>query len=79
MPCEAAEQFRVCATFRRIPGKDNQIDRRQLSATDPEAFAHDALQAVSVCRVTNFLAGYRETEPRHVQGIRTIKYREEPV
>ena len=56
MPREADEQLRVRRVFRSIPGKYDQIDRRQLGATDTKAFAHEALQTVSVGRMAHFLA-----------------------
>lgn len=79
MPREAAEKFGVCGAFGRISGKHDQIDGRQRSTADSETFADQTLQAVSVYRMANFLAGYGKTEPRHVQGIRPVKHREKPV
>lgn len=56
MPRKADEQFRVGRVFRSIPGEYDEIDGRQLGATDTKALAHEALQTVSVGRMAHFLA-----------------------
>ncbi len=79
MPRKADEQFRVWCALRSIPGKYDQIDRRQLGTTDTKAFAHEALQTVSVGGMAYFLARYGEAKPRYGQRIGPVKHREKPV
>jgi hypothetical protein len=79
MSPKAAEQFRVCRALRCIPGKYDQINGRQLGATDTKAFAHEALQTVAIAGMAHFLPRYGETQAWNIQGVRPVKYREEPV
>ena len=79
MPRKAAEQFRVAGALRCIPGKHDQIDRRQLCTAATKALAHETLQTISVGRMAYFLARYGEAKTRYGQGIGPVKYREKPV